>query len=165
MKVRDGRVAPLIKLQTKERTRMIVSQILQNKGHEVWSVSPDDTVYDALSLMASMNVGALLVLSEGEIAGIFSERDYARKVVLQGKSSKKTPVNDVMTTAVVCVNADQNLETCMALMTEKHIRHLPVLTESGELTGLISIGDVVKAVISEQEHLINHLEGYITGRA
>ncbi len=144
---------------------MIVSQILQSKGNDVWSVGADDTVYDALSLMAGMNVGALLVMNEGEIAGIFSERDYARKVILQGKSSKQTPVKEVMTAEVVCVGLDQSVETCMALMTEKHIRHLPVLTESRELQGIISIGDVVKAVISEQEHLINHLEGYITGRS
>lgn len=144
---------------------MIISQILQNKGYEVWTIGPDDTVYDALSLMANMNVGALLVMTNGEIAGIFSERDYARKVALHGKSSKVTPIKEIMTADVFSVTPDESVETCMALMTEKHIRHLPVLSESGELTGIISIGDVVKAVISEQEHLINHLEGYITGRA
>lgn len=140
---------------------MIVSQVLRNKGHDVWSVSPDTTIFDALKLMNQMNVGAVLVLQEGEVAGIFSERDYARKVALHGKSSRKTPVSDVMTQDVYCVTPKDSIETCMAIMSDRHFRHLPVLTDDGELTGLISIGDVVKALLTEKEIIINQLENYI----
>jgi len=140
----------------------IVTDLLQTKGHSVWSVSPDATVYEALELMAEKDVGALLVLEEGRVAGIFSERDYARKVILRGRASRDTPVREIMTAKVLYVRPEQSVNDCMALMTRHHIRHLPVL-EGGELIGLISIGDVVKAIISEQEFMIEQLENYITG--
>jgi len=141
----------------------IVSQLLQSKGHEVWSITPDATVYQALEKMDEKNIGALLVIENEQVVGIFSERDYARKVVLHGKASRETPVSDVMTSRVIAVPPDQSVEKCMALMTDKRIRHLPVL-DNGRLAGIISIGDVVKAIISDQEIMINHLEDYITGQ-
>jgi CBS domain-containing protein len=141
----------------------IVSQLLQSKGHEVWSITPDTTVYEALEQMAEKNIGAVLVIESEQVVGIFSERDYARKVVLHGKSSQETPVSDVMTSRVIAVPPNQSVEKCMALMTEKRIRHLPVL-DNDRLVGIISIGDVVKAIISDQEVMINHLEDYITGQ-
>ncbi len=140
-----------------------VNQLLQAKGFDVWSVTPDTTTFEAIKLMADMNVGSLLVIDNGEIVGIVSERDYARKIALHDRSSKTTPVSEIMTAPVVSVRPDQNLQKCMALMTDKHIRHLPVINEDGELIGIISIGDVVKAVISEQEVVINHLQDYIAG--
>jgi CBS domain-containing protein len=140
----------------------IVSQLLRSKGYDVWSVSPDTTIFEALKLMSQMNIGAVLVLQEGKVVGIFSERDYARKVVLHGKSSRNTPVEEAMTADVYCVTPEETIETCMTLMTDKHFRHLPVLTEEGELTGIISIGDVVKMLLAEKEVIINHLEDYIT---
>ena len=139
-----------------------VSHILQIKGHEVWWVSPDTSVYDALKLMADKNVGALVVLEGDKLVGVFSERDYARKVILKGKSSKETPVKEIMSSDVVTIRHEQSVEECMALMTNKRIRHLPVL-EGNKLIGVISIGDVVKAIISEQEFTIKQLENYITG--
>lgn len=139
----------------------IVSQLLRSKGHDVWSVGPDTTIFDALKVMSQMNVGTVLVLEKGKVAGIFSERDYARKVVLHGKSSRTTPVSEVMTPDVYCVTPAESIETCMSLMTDRHFRHLPVLTDEGELTGIISIGDVVKALLSDKEVIINHLEDYI----
>jgi CBS domain-containing protein len=139
-----------------------VSQLLDAKGHGVWWVTPDTTVYDALVLMAEKNCGALVVLEAGKLAGIFSERDYARKIILKGKASKDTAVEEIMSTEVFFVHPEQSIEECMALMTHKRIRHLPVL-EDGKLVGIISIGDVVKAVISEQEFTIKQLESYITG--
>jgi CBS domain-containing protein len=139
-----------------------VSMLLQAKGHEVLSIGPDAPVFTALELMAQGNCGALLVLDEGRLVGIFSERDYARKIILKGKTSKDTPVREIMTSDVVCIAMDRSLDDCMALMTGKRIRHLPVL-EGGKLVGVISIGDVVKAVISEQEFIIEQLQSYITG--
>lgn len=139
----------------------IVSQLLRTKGNDVWSVSPNTTVYDALTLMSQMNIGAVVVLAEGDVAGIFSERDYARRVALQGRSSRTTAVQEVMTDNVYCVTPGDSVETCMAIMSDKRFRHLPVLTESGELAGIISIGDVVKALLAKQEGMINHLENYI----
>lgn len=139
-----------------------VRQILQQKGTDVWSVPPEATVYEALELMAEKNIGAVLVLDGERVAGIFSERDYARRVALHGKSSKTTPVREVMTSRVFYVRPDHTIEECMALMTEKRIRHLPVM-EDERLVGLISIGDMVKAVISEQQFIIEQLEHYITG--
>jgi CBS domain-containing protein len=141
-----------------------VSQLLRIKGSEIWSVTPETTIFAALELMAEKNIGSLLVLKDEEIAGIFSERDYARKVALKGRSSKDTPIRDVMTDRVFSVRGDQSVEDCMELMTDKRIRHLPVVSPKGKLEGIISIGDVVKAIISEQETIINHLEGYITGK-
>lgn len=139
---------------------LTVRELLAKKGSEVWSVSPDATVYDALQLMAARNVGAVLVLDDGELAGILSERDYARQVILKGKASRDTPVRDIMTTSVVSVSPDRTIDDCMALMTERRIRHLPVL-QSDVLLGVLSIGDVVKAVISEKEFHIEQLESYI----
>lgn len=141
----------------------IVSQLLRAKGYDVWTVSPDTSIYDALKLMSDMNIGAVVVLDQGEVAGIFSERDYARKVILLGRASKETPVSMVMTPEVYYVRPDTTIEKCMALMTDKHIRHLPVLDDAGELTGIISIGDVVKTMLSEKDIIINHLEDYIVG--
>jgi len=140
-----------------------VMQLLQTKGQDIWSITPDALVIDALKLMAEKRVGALLVLEAGQVVGIISERDYARKVSLLGKSSKTTPVREIMTQRVVYVRPEQTIEDCMALMTDKRIRHLPVL-DHDQLIGVISIGDVVKAVISEQEFIIAQLENYIIGR-
>jgi len=141
-----------------------VQELLRNKGYHIWSIGPDATVYEALTLMAEKDVGALLVLSSaGQLVGILSERDYARKIVLKGKTSRETPVREIMTEKVVWVRPDQTIEECMALMTNKHIRHLPVM-EEGRLLGVISIGDVVKDIISEQEFVIAQLENYITGK-
>ncbi len=139
-----------------------VSQFLEKKGHDVWWVAPETTVFDALQLMANKKVGALLVLEEDSLVGVFSERDYARKVILKGKSSKDTPVRDIMSTKIVCVAPNQSTEECMSLMTEKRVRHLPVM-DGEKLIGIISIGDVVKAVIADREDIIEQLEHYITG--
>lgn len=140
-----------------------VKQLLQSKGRQVWSIAPEAMVYDALKLMAEKEVGALVVLEAGQVAGIISERDYARKVSLQGKSDRTTSVGEIMTAKVIYVYPEQTIEDCMALMTDKRIRHLPVI-DGGQLIGVISIGDVVKEVISHQEFLIAQLEHYITGR-
>jgi CBS domain-containing protein len=140
---------------------LTVRELLAKKGNQVWSVSPDATVYDALQLMAERNVGAVLVRSDDLLVGVVSERDYARQVILKGKASRDTPVREIMTTRVVCVSPERTIEDCMALMTEKHIRHLPVLNGDA-LLGVLSIGDVVKAVISEKQFLIEQLESYIT---
>ena len=127
-------------------------------------MSPEATVYNALELMAEKNVGAVLVMHANRLVGILSERDYARKVILHGKSSKDTPVREIMTERVVYVRPEQSAEDCMALMTDKRVRHLPVLQDD-ELIGVISIGDVVKSIISEQEFIIEQLERYISGTA
>ncbi len=137
-----------------------VREILSTKGYDIYSVSPDDTIFDALRLMAEKNIGAVLVIENGGISGIMSERDYARKVVLEGKSSKDSVVSDIMSDKVIYVDIDRLVEECMALMIEKRIRHLPVL-ENNKLTGIISIGDVVKAVIDEKEFVISQLVQYI----
>lgn len=139
-----------------------VRHCLQMKGNDVWSIHPDASILEALSLMAEKNIGALLVIEDNQIVGVFSERDYARKVILQGKSSRETKVREIMTGRVFYVSMSQSIEECMALMTDKHIRHLPVL-ENNELVGVISIGDVVKEIIAEQEFVINQLENYISG--
>lgn len=137
-------------------------QLLQSKGGGVWSVTSTSTVFDALQMMAEKNVGALLVIDEGKLVGIVSERDYARKIVLKGKSSKETLVKEIMTEKVVYIRPEESIEECMALMTEKHFRHLPVI-DNGALMGVISIGDVVRTVISEQKFIIAQLENYISG--
>ena len=137
-----------------------VREILQAKPNKVLSIAPDATVLDALKLMADKEVGALVVLEGERLAGIFSERDYARKVILHGKASKDTLVSEIMTHKVVCVRPDQSVEDCMALMTDKRVRHLPIL-EDKRVIGVISIGDVVKEVISEQRFVIEQLEHYI----
>ncbi len=140
-----------------------VRDLLKVKGHAFWYTTPSSTVYEALQLMAEKDVGALLVLESGNLVGIFSERDYARRLLLKGKFARETPVSDVMTDNLFTVGPEQSIEDCMALMTAKHIRHLPVL-ERGQIIGVISIGDVVKSVISDQKHTITQLEDYITGR-
>ena len=137
-----------------------VRQLLQAKGDTVYSIAPDARVYEALKLMAEKEVGALVVLADGALAGILSERDYARKVILHGKSSHDIPVREIMTANVVTVNPGQTVDQCMALMTSKRIRHLPVV-EGDRLIGVLSIGDLVKEVIAEQEATIRQLESYI----
>ena len=137
-----------------------VRQLLQAKGSAVYSVSPDARVFEALKLMAEKEVGALVVLERGKLAGILSERDYARKVILHGKSSHDIPVREIMTEDVVTVQPGQTVDQCMALMTSRRIRHLPVV-EEGKLAGVVSIGDLVKEVIAEQEQTIRQLETYI----
>ena len=137
-----------------------VQQMLQGKAQRLLSVHPEATVYDALQLMAQADVGALVVLDGERLTGIFSERDYARKVILFGKSSRETLVREIMTEKVLCVRPDQTVDQCMALMTDKRVRHLPVLDHK-RVTGVISIGDVVKEVISEQRFMIEQLENYI----
>lgn len=139
-----------------------VRQVLQEKGGEVYSISPQATVYEALQLMAEKNIGAVVVLEGDQVAGIFSERDYARKVVLQGKASRTTTVGEVMTREVLYAKLEDSIEDCMSLMTAKRHRHLPVM-DGGRLVGVVSIGDVVKAIISDRESTIRELERYITG--
>src|SRR5213593_4724878 len=141
-----------------------VAQLLRTKGSQVLSVAPEIPVFAALEVMAEKNVGALLVVEGERLVGIFSERDYARKVILKGKSSKETPVREIMSSHVLYVRPEQTIEDCMALMTDKRVRHLPVLEEEQRVVGVISIGDVVKDIISEQEFMIEQLQNYITGR-
>lgn len=138
-----------------------VRDVLERKGHQVWSVQAQQTVYEALEILAEKDVGALLVCDGDEAVGMFSERDYARQVILKGKSSKETPVCEVMSTHLLFATPEQKMEECMALMTEKRIRHLPV-RERGQIVGMISIGDVVKAVLEEKQFLIQQLESYIS---
>jgi CBS domain-containing protein len=141
-----------------------VGELLEAKGREVYSVRPDDSVFQALTVMAERNIGAVLVLDgQDALAGILSERDYARKVVLKGQTSRDTPVRAIMTEEVLCVPANTGIEACMALMTKRRIRHLPV-TSGGRVVGVVSIGDVGKALIAEQGHVIEQLEHYICGR-
>ena len=139
-----------------------IRQLLEEKGTDVWSTSPEASVYDVLLLLAEKNIGALLVLQDGELVGIVSERDYARKVVLHGKVSMETPVREIMTEEVITCSPQITIKEAMALMTEKHIRHLPVI-EGTKIVGLISIGDLVKSIIADQEFMINQLENYISG--
>jgi CBS domain-containing protein len=136
---------------------------LRAKGHDVLTVAPETPVFDALQVMAERNVGALCVVEGEHLVGVFSERDYARKVILKGKSSKEIRVREIMSSHVLYVGPEHTIEECMALMTDKRVRHLPVLEED-RLVGVISIGDVVKAIISEQEFIIEQLQNYITGR-
>ncbi len=137
-----------------------VREILSNKGYDIYSVSPDDTIFNALKLMAEKKIGAVLVIENGAVVGIMSERDYARKVALEGKSSRDALVREIMSEKVIYVDTDRLVEECMALMIKKRIRHLPVF-ENEKLTGLISIGDVVKAIIDEKEFVISQLVQYI----
>ncbi len=137
-----------------------VRDMLRGKS-SIFSVEPGDTVLEALRLMADRNIGAVLVRSDEKLEGIFSERDYARKVILLGKTSRETLVNEIMTTHVICVEPGWTADQCMALMTERRIRHLPVV-EQGQLIGVISIGDVVRAVVEEQQFTIDSLQRYIT---
>jgi len=144
------------------QVRRTVRQLLQDKGFEVWSIRPEATVFEALEQMAEKNVGSLVVIDGDAIVGIFSERDYARKVILHGHASRELKVRAVMSADLVTVHPEQNLSDCMRLMTEHRVRHLPVL-EQGRQIGVVSIGDVVKAVVAEQEFLIEQLQDYISG--
>ena len=139
-----------------------VQQLLDEKSGEIHSVHPDDSVFDAVQKLANANIGSLIVIEDDRPVGIFTERDYARSVVLQGKSSPTTPVRDIMTTRVIYVQPKQTVEECMAIMTDKHIRHLPVLSDD-KLVGMISIGDLVKSIIAEQKFTIEQLEHFIHG--
>jgi len=139
-----------------------ISDILSHKGGLVWSVPPETTVFDAIKMMADKNVGALLVTKEGRLAGILSERDYTRNVVLKGRSSKETTVREIISGRVISVTPDHTVEECMRLMTEHRIRHLPVL-QGPQILGVISIGDLVNSIISSQNSAIQQLETYITG--
>jgi len=149
-------------LFTKESTMKTVEQLLKGKPAAIVGISPNASVLDALKLLAEKNVGAILVMEGERLAGIISERDYARKVALKGKSSSDTPVSEVMTRSVVCVGLHHTNEDCMGLMTQKHIRHLPVL-HGEKVVGMLSIGDLVKDLISEQQFIISQLESYIHG--
>ena len=138
----------------------LVRHILDSKGGEIWRIAAEDSVLDAIKLMAEKHIGALLVMDGDDLNGIVSERDYARKVILRGKSSRETPVRDIMTAEVVTTAPQETVDRCMALMTEKRIRHLPVV-EDGRVVGVLSIGDLVKAIIAEQQFQIEQLEHYI----
>jgi CBS domain-containing protein len=140
-----------------------VRLVLKFKGQNVWHVSPQACVYDAIEMMAEKHVGALMVLEEGKLVGVVSERDYARKVILQGKSSKQTPVSEIMTSPAICVAPEQTVEASMRIMTDNHIRHLPVV-EDGKILGVLSIGDLVKWMISAQQQTISQLHNYITSQ-
>jgi CBS domain-containing protein len=141
-----------------------VRNILQVKGHAVYSVRPDNTVFEALEQLVQHNIGALTVVDDqNNVLGIFSERDYARRVMLRGRTSKETTISEIMTENPFTVSEDDSIEACMELMTDKHIRHLPVIDEQSRLIGLISIGDVVKYIIDDQRQIIDSLEGYIKG--
>ena len=140
-----------------------VGQILDEKGRDLWTVEADDSVYHALELMAEKSIGAVLVMEDSQTVGILSERDYARKVVLEERVSRHTLARDIMTPNPVCVRPDQTTNECIALVTTRRIRHLPVV-EDGKLVGMLSIGDVVKAIISEREFVIRQLENYIAGQ-
>jgi len=137
-----------------------IRELLEDKGTQVWSIAPQASVYDALALMADKNIGALLVMDQGRTVGILSERDYTRNVILRGRKSKDTQVSEIMTSRPVCVSPDQTVEEGMALMTDKRVRHLPVI-EDERVLGLVSIGDLVKSIISEQQFIIQQLEHYI----
>ncbi|MDH4074192.1 MAG: CBS domain-containing protein [Gammaproteobacteria bacterium] len=139
-----------------------VRQILDEKGNAVFSVSPDDTVFESLRRMADKGIGSLLVMDGDKLVGIVTERDYARKIILEGKSSKSTTVGEIMTRKVLCVTPERTVDECMALMSDKRARHLPVVDHK-QVIGIVSIGDLVKTLISEQQVLIDQLQHYITG--
>lgn len=139
-----------------------VKDILAHKSNQVWSVSPDTTVFDALKTMSDKSIGSVLVMENDKLVGLVSERDYARKVVLHDKSSRTMPVRDIMTRRVLCVSPERSVEECMALMTDQRVRHLPVI-EGKKVIGLVSIGDLVKAIMHDQQILIDQLQQYITG--
>lgn len=138
-----------------------IQQLLDEKGTRVWSIGPDATVYEALALMAEKGIGALMVIDGTHPVGLFSERDYARNVILKGRASRETPVREIMSAPVLCVTPDQPLEEAMALMTEHRVRHLPVIHDD-QVLGMVSIGDLIKSIISEQKFIIEQLEHYIT---
>ena len=138
-----------------------VGKLLDEKGHDVWSMAPENTVFDAVALMDSKGVGALAVVRDDSVVGIISERDYARKVILKNRSSKETKVKDIMTRNVYCTKPDYQIEECLVLMNERRIRHLPVV-EDGKMIGFVSVGDIVKEIIKEQEYTIKQLENCMT---
>ena len=139
-----------------------INEILRTKPKDIWSISSTASVFEGLELMSAKNIGALLVIDEGKLVGIFSERDYARKVILKGKTSKETTVGELMTKSILYATPENTLEECMALMTSKHIRHLPIL-ENDSLIGIVTLADVAKGIISEQEFTIRELENYYSG--
>jgi len=139
-----------------------INSILKSKGGQLWSVTPDQSAYQAIEVMVEKRVGALLVISEGRLVGVVSERDYARKIILTGKSLKETPVNEIMSSPVIFVTPKHTIDDAMAIMTNNRIRHLPVM-EGEKLVGIISIGDLVKWIITQQSETIAHLGAYITG--
>ena len=141
-----------------------INRLLKQKTGEVWATPPNASVYEAIEMMAEKRIGALLVTEQGELLGIISERDYARKMILQGRSSKETHVSEIMTSPVIFVSPQHTVSDCMRIVTEKRIRHLPVL-ENNAIVGIISIGDLVNWIITEQQETIRHLEAYITGVA
>ena len=138
-----------------------VKQVLDSKGHDIWSIDPNSSVLNTIKLMADKKVGALLIMEDEKLVGIVSERDYARKVILKGRASDDTPVKDIMTREIIYATPENSVEDCMELMTEKHVRHLPVL-DGDEVTGVLSIGDLVKSIIADQQFKIEQLENYIT---
>jgi CBS domain-containing protein len=138
----------------------LVNHILDSKGNEIWHISPESSVLEAIKLMAEKKIGALLVMEGKNLKGVISERDYARKVILEGRSSKETPVRDIMTSQVTVTGPGEKVEKCLALMTNGHFRHLPVV-EEGEVIGVLSIGDLVKAIIADQQFQIEQLESFI----
>ena len=140
-----------------------LKQLIDGKNKRLAFVAPDQSVLRALEIMAEVDVGALLVLDGKQLVGVFSERDYARKVILQGKASRNTAVSEVMNSNIISVTTNQSIEECMAIMTDKHVRHLPVLDKDGNVLGIISIGDAVKEIVHEQKFIISQLENYITG--
>jgi len=139
----------------------IIKHLLDAKGHDVESIAPDGSVLDAIMQMAEKGIGALLVLDGGSLVGVVTERDYARKVILKGRSSQDTPVSDIMTVDVLTVTSDDTVKSCMNVMTDRRIRHLPVV-DDGDINGMISIGDLVKAIIADQQEEIEQLEHYIS---
>lgn len=138
-----------------------IRSLLRAKGHQVWSIGPDETVFDAIRLMAEKGIGALMVVEDSKLVGVMSERDYARQVILQGRASQTTPVRDIMTRKVISVRPPDRVEQCLALMTEKRIRHLPVLDEE-KLVGVVSIGDLVRVIIEDQRFTIEQLTAYVS---
>ena len=140
-----------------------ISAVLMHKGQEIWSLSPAASVYEAIELMSEKRVGALLVISEGRLAGVISERDYARKVILQGRHSRETEVQEIMTSPVIYVTPEHSVEECMMTMTNHRIRHLPVVVDGHKVVGVLSIGDLVKWIISAHEETIHQLNAYIAG--
>ncbi len=141
-----------------------VKDVLNEKGHEIWSIGPDASVFEAIEMMAQKEVGALLVLDAGKLIGIISERDYTRKVILKGKSSREIKIRTIMTSPVICADTEQDVKECMALMTSKKIRHLPIL-ENNRLTGKVSLGDLVQSIIDEQNSKIRDFESYFRYRS